>query len=112
MKLNNKGFSLIEILAVVVILGIVSTIGIVSVTRLIDNSKKHYYEAQQNNLVLAARAYASDHKEVLPRNSSALISLTPKETTPTSSPVDLLPHTYQPPYAPLLGPIRQNPPSL
>ena len=36
MKMNNKGFSLIEILAVVVILGIVSTIGIVSVTRLID----------------------------------------------------------------------------
>ena len=68
MKLNNKGFSLIEILAVVVILGIVSTIGIVSVTRLIDNSRKHYYESQQNNIVLAARAYASDHKEVLPRN--------------------------------------------
>ena len=52
MKDNNKGFSLIEILAVVVILGIVSTIGIVSVTRLIDNSKKHYYETEQNQLVL------------------------------------------------------------
>ena len=68
MKLNNKGFSLIEILAVVVILGIVSTIGIISVTRLIDSSKKHYYESQQNNLVLAARAYVEDHKEVQPRN--------------------------------------------
>ena len=65
---NNKGFSLIEILAVVVILGVVSTIGIVSVTRLIDSSKKHYYESQQSQLVLAARAYAGDHKEVLPRN--------------------------------------------
>ena len=68
MRLNNKGFSLIEILAVVVILGIVSTIGIVSVTRLVDNSRKHYYESQKNNLVLAARSYASDHKEILPRN--------------------------------------------
>ena len=67
-KINNKGFSLVEILAVVVILGIVSTIGIVSVTKLIENSKKHYYESQQNNLVLAARAYVSDHKEVQPRN--------------------------------------------
>lgn len=67
-RINNKGFSLIEILAVVVILGIVSTIGIFSVTRLIDSSKKHYYESQQNNLVLAARAYVDDHKEVLPRN--------------------------------------------
>ena len=33
---KNKGFSMIELLAVVVILGVVSIIGIVSVTRLID----------------------------------------------------------------------------
>ena len=65
---NNKGFSMIELLAVVVILGVVSIIGIVSVTRLIESSKQHYYESQQSQLVLAARAYTGDHKEVLPRN--------------------------------------------
>ena len=65
---NNKGFSLVEILAVIVILGIISTVGIVSVTRLVDSSRKHFYESQQNNLVLAARAYVEDHKEIQPKN--------------------------------------------
>ena len=65
--LNNKGFSMIEILAVVVILGVVSTIGIVSVTRIVDASKKHFYDAQQDQMVLAAQAYAGDNRSILPR---------------------------------------------
>ena len=64
---NNKGFSMVEILAVVVILGVISTIGIVSVTRLVDNSKKHYYDAQQDQMVLAAQAYTNDHRNKLPK---------------------------------------------
>ena len=67
MKINNKGFSMVEILAVVVILGVLSTIGIVSVTRLIENSRKHYYEAQAEQLVLAAQSYANDNKNILPK---------------------------------------------
>ena len=65
--LNNKGFSMIEILAVVVILAVVSTIGIVSVTRIVDASKKHFYDSQQDQMVLAARAYAGDNRAILPR---------------------------------------------
>ncbi len=68
MKMNNKGFSMVEILAVVVILGVLSTIGIVSVTKLIENSRKHYYEAQSDQLVLAAQSYANDNKNILPKN--------------------------------------------
>ena len=68
MKLNNKGFSLIEILAVVVIVAVVSTIGIVSVRRLIDNSKRHFYDTQEKQIVLAAQAYANDNKNILPKD--------------------------------------------
>ena len=68
MKLNNKGFSLVEILAVVVILGIVSTIGIVSVTRLINKSKDNYYTSQNANFVMAAKAYVNDNRSKLPKN--------------------------------------------
>ena len=67
MKINNKGFSMVEILAVVVILGVLSTIGIVSVTKLIENSRRHYYDAQEDQLVLAAQSYANDNKNVLPK---------------------------------------------
>ena len=67
MKINNRGFSMVEILAVVVILGVLSTVGIVSVSRLIENSRKHYYEAQADQLVLAAQSYANDNKNILPK---------------------------------------------
>ena len=68
MKMNNKGFSLVEILAVVVILGVISTIGIVSVTRIIDNSRQHYYDTQNDSFIMAAQAYANDNRDALPKN--------------------------------------------
>ena len=76
MKLNSKGFSLVEILAVIVIIGIVSAIGIVSVTRLIDNSKKHFYDTQEKQIVLAAQSYANDHKNILPKDIGAMTRIT------------------------------------
>ena len=49
---NNKGFSLIEILATIVIIGIVSTVGIVSVNSMINKSRQHFYESQKQQMVL------------------------------------------------------------
>ena len=65
--MNNKGFSMVEILAVVVILGVISTIGIVSVSRMIENSRRHYYHAQEEQLILAAQSYSNDNKNILPK---------------------------------------------
>ena len=67
-KKNKKGFSMVEILAVVVILGIVSTIGIVSVTRILDKSRQHYYETQESQLISAAQAYAANNSSIRPKN--------------------------------------------
>ena len=44
---NNKGFSLVELLAAIVIMGILTGIGIVSVTYLINKTEKEYYKAQE-----------------------------------------------------------------
>ena len=65
---KHKGFSLIEILATIVILGIVSTVGIVSVNRMITNSRQHYYESQEQQMVLAAQSYVNDNRNILPKN--------------------------------------------
>ena len=72
MKLNNKGFSMIEILAVVVILGVITTIGVVSVSKLIENSREHYYNTQEEQMVLAAQSYANDNKNILSYNKYAI----------------------------------------
>lgn len=43
MRLNNKGFSLVEILGVVVILSILVSLGITGISRVISNSRKDSY---------------------------------------------------------------------
>jgi len=40
---NNKGFTLVELLAVIVVLGIVLTIAVPGVTKLINKSKKNSF---------------------------------------------------------------------
>ena len=64
MKLNNKGFSFVELLAAVAILAILSTIAIVGVTRILDKSHEEYYKSERKNLVLAAQVYLNDVKMV------------------------------------------------
>ena len=45
MKLNNKGFTFVEILAVIVLIGVLSSIAIVGVSRYRENAKNKDYEA-------------------------------------------------------------------
>ena len=54
MKLNNKGFSLVELLAVMVILAIILTIAIPSITSSLARSEKKQLEAQKQNIVASA----------------------------------------------------------
>ena len=54
MKLNNKGFTLIEVLAVVVILSVVSGIAVNGVLSSIRNSKNSSYNLMINNIVTAS----------------------------------------------------------
>lgn len=55
---NNKGFTLIEILAAVVILGIISTIAVPAVTHFIEKSRQKSYETMEKSLKDAAFNYA------------------------------------------------------
>ena len=73
--INNKGFSLIEILATIVIIGIVSTVGIVSVNSMINKSKQHFYESQKQQMVLAAQSYVQDNRNILPKNVGGMIKI-------------------------------------
>ncbi|WP_258000273.1 type II secretion system protein [Bacillus sp. Marseille-P3661] len=52
---NNKGFTLVELLAVIVILGIIAAIAVPSIGNIIDNSKKDAHVANARQLIEAAR---------------------------------------------------------
>lgn len=64
---NNKGFTLIEILAVIIILGIILVISIPSVTKLIVSSKKQAYKKNEDILAIAGKNYYASKRSLLPK---------------------------------------------
>ena len=63
---NNKGFTLVELLAVIIVLGIILTIVIPSAITTIDNSNRNVFATSARGLIDAAKAYVMDNDVVLP----------------------------------------------
>lgn len=64
---KNKGFTLVEILTVVVLLGLLAIITFPNVDRYIDEAKEKAYENQVNNIILGAKNWATENKLLLPQ---------------------------------------------
>ena len=60
--MNNKGFTIIELLVGFLILALVSGIGIVSYNSITDRVEKNYYETMENELLLAGNEYFSNYR--------------------------------------------------
>jgi len=56
---EEKGLTLVELLAVIVILGIISAIAVPSIGGLIENTKKEAHKANAHQLIEAARQYVT-----------------------------------------------------
>ncbi|MBO5414955.1 MAG: type II secretion system protein [Bacilli bacterium] len=63
---NRRGFTLVEVLAVIVILGILSTIGVVTVINIRKNQEKKFDQNQLAIFKQTAKTYFSDNKTLLP----------------------------------------------
>jgi len=79
MRMNNKGFSMVELLAVVAILGVLSTIGVVAVSNILEKAHEEYYKNQEKNLVLAAQSYMNANQNELPKVVGRKEKITAKE---------------------------------
>lgn len=72
--MNKKGFTLIEILAVIIIIGIAGTIGIVSVSNNISSSRDESVVNLAKNYANAARTMRGSNKILYePKNNEAVI---------------------------------------
>lgn len=60
---NKKGFTLIEIIAVIVLIAVISLITFLSVTAMIKNNKIKQLKVFSDNLTNAAEVYMVDKKE-------------------------------------------------
>ena len=64
--MKNKGYTLVELLAVFVILGIIIMISVPIISGVINSSKSKAYDEQIKILENAARTYMSQHSKNLP----------------------------------------------
>ena len=71
----KRGFTLIELMAVIVVLGVVATIAVISVDKIIKDNKEKTYEAQIATIEDAARTWGVKHIKELPNNEGEAISV-------------------------------------
>ena len=75
MNKRIKGFTLVELLAVIVILSLLLLLAVTTVSSQFKNSKDELYDTQLNNVKLAAEMWGSDNKVKL-NSISDCVSLT------------------------------------
>lgn len=92
MKLKNKGFTLVELLATVTILGILMGAAVIGVSSAQRKSRMESYKAMESSTFAAAQNYIQKHNSIVPTvNASQKID----EYTSDSAIASRLPNTLE-----------------
>ena len=73
--MKNKGFTLIELLGVIVILSLLLMVIVPSVVSSIQDGQENADESTTNSIVLAARNWLSDNKDVMSNRTSYTVTV-------------------------------------
>ena len=74
--MKKKGFTLVELIAVIFMLSLILVIAVPSVNRYIKQSKEKAYNTQISTIIEAAQAYASANSGLLPRKEEFVVKIT------------------------------------
>lgn len=64
----KKGFTLVELLAVIVILSVISMLVFPNVIKIINQSKENLYQSQLRDIENVAKNFSIEHPELLDAN--------------------------------------------
>lgn len=64
--MKNKGFTLVELLSVILLLAIIATISTVSIFKYLDDSKKELTDVEKQSIISAAKNWSADNISSLP----------------------------------------------
>ena len=73
---KSKGFTLMELLAVIVLLSLLTVVVLFSVKSLNERSHRSYYKSQEDMIILAAKDYYADYRSKLPKEIGAIEQVT------------------------------------
>lgn len=74
--MKNKGFTLAELLGVLIVLAVIALISITSITNTMKENKEELYNIQIENIIFGAKNWASSHVFEMPENDGESITLT------------------------------------
>ena len=74
--MNKKGFTLVELLGVLVVLSVILMIAFPLITTYINKSKQKAYDTQMGLIIMGLKDYVIEHKEVLPVNDTDYVTFT------------------------------------
>ncbi len=73
--MNNKAFTLIELLAVITVIAVISVITVPVITRTINNSKQSTYDRQAEIIERASENWFIKQSDVLDENSKVIVDI-------------------------------------
>lgn len=64
--MNKKGFTLVELMAVIVLISIIALVGVTSITGVRKQMDKKLFEEKLNSAISSAEKWGEDNKDMLP----------------------------------------------